>query len=494
MRLLAATLALCGCNQIYGLEPTGSRDAAPDAQYRQVRLSMLVGQTTDAANEAPAFLAAVAPDPKPRIALASEPLESAAYVADSTSGTIDYPPSFVGQPWRLEYTPPNDVPSEVQWSPADGSGHLIVPFVGRMERTTVPAGTGFTLSMKLPNQVLYSFTPETVIYTSGYWSATPSTVQTLTPAIDFSVAASMSGPRGAPSASAKDYVFAIDYRIDSGCRVTKAAGTARVPELEAGTMKPVELVVESNSEMVEATYESELPMHAQTRLQQALGTRSDDQTGSTLYYGRIAHAGLPGFTTSIAGVPAPLIVPLAECPAVTLQPPAVFDLGGGLAFTKAMYVFVSNDRIVNGAKLRSSIAAIGRLKTGNGTYQATLSVPCATQVKLGGQDLEVTDAVSIGSTPLDLTFAVDTTSFVVDYFEVVLYRIANATLEPIRTYVGPDPAKPSIRFDPKVMMPNDDYVFAIRTYRGRPNARNADFQTVQGAQAVATIFTRTFKR
>lgn len=491
MRLLATALALCGCNQIYGLDSTIARDAAPDARDSAVRLSMLVGSATAVASEAPVYLAKVSPDPKPRIALADAELANEPYVEDDVSGIVAYPFEYVGRPWRLEYTPPDGVPHEVQWSPADGSGHLIVPVVGRVERAQVPANTGYVLSMELPS--IYTFSASTVIYTSGYWSATPVATTTATPQVDFSVAPSMSGPPGAPSAAAKDLVFAIDYTTQSNCRVVMAAGTAPAAELEHGALKKLVLARETSSEQVELTTEGETPLEARSRLNAVLGPLDGDSSGSTQMFGRLAHSALPAFTTSIAGVPAPLFVPLAECP-ITQQPPPVFDVGGALSFAKGMFIFVSNDRAVNGVNLRSSIAAVGGVKAGFlSTYVASLAVPCARDITLGGAPLEA-DGTAIGGDPIELKFAVEpSTSLVVDYFEVTLYRLAG-TLVPVRTFIGPDPTKPAIRFDPKVMLPNQDYVFAIRTYRGRPNARNADFQPVQAPQAVATIFTRTFKR
>lgn len=492
MRLFATALALCGCNQIYGLDPTTARDAAPDARDSQIRLSLLVGSATTVASEAPAFLAKVSPDPKPRIALADAELANEPYVEDTVSGTVAYPFEYIGKPWRLEYTPPASVPHEVQWSPADGAGHLIVPVVGRVERMQVPAHTGYSLSMELPS--LYTFSASTVIYTSGYWSATSVAASTTEPQVDFSIAPSMSGPAGAPSATSKDFVFAIDYTTQNNCRVVKAAGTAPAVELEPGAMKKLVLTRETSSEQVELATDGESPLDARSRLNQVLGPLNGDSTGSTQMYVRLAHSGLPGFTTSVADVPAPLLVPLADCP-ITQQPPPVFDVGGALSFTKGIFIFVSNDRIVNGVRLRSSIAAMGGLKAGTiSTYVANLEVPCARDITLGGTPLEV-DGASIGTEPIELKFGVESkTSHVFDYFEVTLYRLAATALEPVRTYVGPDPTKLSIRFEPKLMLPNEDYVFAIRTYRGRPNARNGDFQPVQAPQAVATIFTRTFKR
>ena len=494
MRLLAATLlALCACNQFYGLDPTRVVDAPPDAPDRQVRLSMLVGGATDTATEAPSAIVDVTPDPKPAIALVDKPLVKVGYGA---GGVVGYPIEFVGKQWRLEYTPPDGTPIEVQWSPADGAGHAIVPVVGRVERTKVPTGTGYSVQMKKLDQSLFLFT-DPVVYTTGYWSATPAIASATLP-VDFSVAPSMSGPTGAPSAAAKDVVVAINYSVDTattGCRYASSAGAALATELQHGAMTVLDLARETSSESVLLTYKGETPLQAQSRLFTALASRTDDQSGSRVAYGRLAHTGLPAFTTTIDGVPAPTIIPLATCPITIQQPPSLFDGGGALSFAKGMFAFVSNDRMVGGVRLRSSIAAVGGLVSGTSTYEATFNVPLATTIKLGADDLTVGDGGLIASTPSDLVIGIEQdTMLVVDYYEVALYRLTSNSLELVRTYVGANPNAATLRFDPSVMTPNAEHVFAIRTYRGRPDARQSDFSTVQGAQAVGTIFTRTFRR
>ncbi len=486
-------LALCGCNQFYGLDATKARDAAPDAHDRQVRLSMLVGPATDAASEGTPVLRPVSPDPQPRIALLENKLGPARYLEDDPSGIVPYPIEYVGKQWRLEYTPPDSVAHEVQWSPADTAGHLIVPVIGRTERTTVPANTGYILSMKLLSGTLYSFTPKTVIYTTGYWSSAASTVSTLTPKVDFSTAPSMSGPAGSPSATHKDVVVAVDYTPEGNCLVASRAGGAQATALEPGVMTSLALEVETGTEQLTPSFVGESPFDAQSRLKALVDARSgmQIQTEGKMVFGLLAHTLLP-FTTSFDGVPAPLLVPIAECPVLGAAPPTpVFHLGGSLAFPKGSFVFVTNDRTVNNVRLRSSIAAIGRLTTT--VYESTFAVAGTRSIKI--DDLELLgDGESIG-TRTELTLGFETaTNLVVDYFEVTLYRLAGTTLEPVRTYVGPDPAKPTIHFDPSLLLPDTAYVFAVRTYRGRPGARTGEFQTVQGPQAVATIFSATFKR
>ena len=491
-----ALLALCGCNQFYGLDATKPRDAAPDAHDREVRLSLVVGGATQTASEAMVVLAPATLAEPPRIALLDKPLEPARYLEDAPSGIVPYPIEYVTKLWRLEYTPAQDVPHEVQWSPADTAGHLVVPAVGRTERTSVPANTGYILSMKLPSNTLYSFTPETVIYTTGYWSRAASAVSTLTPKVDFSTASPMSGGPSAPSDAAGDVIVAVDYTLDGNCRVPNRAGAVQAAPLQNGMMTSLELAFETSSEQLIPVFDGESPFDAQARLTGLLGARTDDISGGKLIFARLAHTSLP-FTTSFEGVPAPQHIPIVECPVLQGVPASpVFDLGGRLAFTKATYVFVSNDRVVSGVRLRSSIATIGRATT-NSMYQATFDVAATRSIKLGDIDLaDGADGAPIGTgDAVELALAFDSSpTLIIDYYEVTLYRLASTTLEPIRTYISPDPAITTIRFDRALLLPDAQYVLAVRTYRGRSGARGGDFATVQGPQAVATIFSRTFTR
>ncbi len=100
--------------------------------------------------------------------------------------------------------------------------------------------------------------------------------------------------------------------------------------------------------------------------------------------------------------------------------------------------------------------------------------------------------------PITLQFSLESDAALAkpDYFEVVVYRVQNG-LHPERVYMSTD--LPAIRvtpvkltIDPTVFVPNTEYVFAIRTYRGRPDAPSGDFRRATYPQAVGTVFTRSF--
>jgi hypothetical protein len=490
MRRVSLVLAVCGCNQVYGLEPTKSRDAAgPDD--RAFRIALLASATTEMSTEAPPVLMPLA-DPAVEYALLDEPLRAATYVPDDTGGTINYPFAFVGKRWRMVYTPLSGVVHELQWDPLAGAGEIIVPVLGRLERTAPPADTGFILSMKKAGGVLHSFSGRTVIYTTGYWSATPSPFNVTTPTVDFSKSTPFDGAVGAPSDTAHDLVVAIDYGVDANtnCVHAVASGTAVVPTLSAGVMKPLDLVVHAGTIDPTLKLDGEQIEHIGVRLDEVVPR--GDPSKSRLHFGKLASTQIPAFMTERDGVPAPYIIPIFNCPIIYSQLSGTNEVGIG--FAPAFVGAIVSDRMVGALRLRSSVAFIAPVV--GASFFGTSQVPLAKDIRIDAMPL-TTDDTPIGDAR-DLSFAFDRPApFVADYYEATLYAISNATLVPVRIYTGTDvaAARPTLHVDPSLLADGTSYVFAIRTYRGRPNARTGDFRMVPGSpQAVGTIFTATFRR
>ncbi|HLL24168.1 MAG TPA: hypothetical protein VK427_18680 [Kofleriaceae bacterium] len=483
-------LALCACNQVYGLDRTEALDASTlDAAYRSTRLSYQVGGRNAFANQTDVTLAPIMPPPLVRAGALDQPLQDVPYV----DGQVLYPPGLVGTTWRLEYTAPGELVREVQWSPPDGGGHLTVPLFGSPARTKLAPGTGYQLTLPTTG-----FSARAVVYTTGYWLAA-TTAQTLTPVVDLSTTAPLNGPFGAPDQA--DVLAIVDYDVVPACPLvaTVAASTVAPPLVDgAKTMVTLERDLASKTPAITLSMFGDVA----TRLATALGggspgTRKGDDTGSRKFFGRIAHADMPAFTSAIDDVPAPVMIKLSEClPSAPMQ--MVRDLGSALSFRPAAFAFASNDRIVGGVRLRSSIAGVALVTPAtNDSYTVVFPVKLALSPRLGTTSLaETTDeGGAIGDAPRDLTFDLESGSGLrVDYFEVVLYELASARLVPIRTYVSPEVEKRTIRFDPTILTPGSTYVFAIRTYRGVPRAPMNDFTAVDEPQAVGTVFTRTFTR
>src|SRR5262249_31048136 len=95
-----------------------------------------------------------------------------------------------------------------------------------------------------------------------------------------------------------------------------------------------------------------------------------------------------------------------------------------------------------------------------------------------------------GTDPLELVFDVESaTTLAADSFDITLYAIANGKLDRQRVYTV---TEHKLRFDPSVLQPATEYVFEVRSYRGRPDVARANFATNSYPQYSATIFTRTF--
>ena len=94
-----------------------------------------------------------------------------------------------------------------------------------------------------------------------------------------------------------------------------------------------------------------------------------------------------------------------------------------------------------------------------------------------------------GTEALELTFGLETTS-PIDYLEIVLQHLGSE-LTTVRTYIV-DKTSPEVVIDHALLQPGNEYVFAIRTHRGKPLAAEGDHRHVAYPQSVATTYTRTF--
>jgi hypothetical protein len=74
-----------------------------------------------------------------------------------------------------------------------------------------------------------------------------------------------------------------------------------------------------------------------------------------------------------------------------------------------------------------------------------------------------------------------------------LFRLSGSQLVPVRVFVQPDPTARQVLVERSLITAGDEHVFAIRSIRGRPNASVGDFRTLASPQAIATVFSRTFR-
>jgi hypothetical protein len=495
-RWAIAALAMCGgCNWVFGLESTTSSEQ-PDARpFGMIRMSQLVGPSTNGADQAD-VLTRPMPDPHGRFASLDgdfQPVEN----YDEATGEFPYPAELANQQWRFEYTLPGQVPHELQWQPAEGIGHIVVPVFGRPDREKQKPNTGFVV--KPPATF---FASATEIYTTGYWTRTLVTTQPIEVNLDFSTLPPASGDFGVTNVD--DRIVALGpfeaLPAPPECFQRGVIASASVPVISEQVLTPVTLANDAEPDSAVIDYAGVTSFVS--RLNGALGgedagSRKGALDGKT-YIGRLAHSQLPGFTTTIGtdDVPAPFMLALAWCPFMATMP-VDFNIGLRIRWPLAAYAFLANDRVVSGVRLRSSLATIVLKNGSSDDYVVDYPIKIAIKPKLGSADLDLgPDDQAIPNTPADLTFDFeDAPSADVDYYEITLYRLAGTALQPVRVYVGATEAKKgSIHFDPAIMMPNEEYVFAIRTIRGRPEARAYNFLPVTMPQVIATVFTKTFHR
>lgn len=500
-------LLLVGCNQIFGLTQARTWDAAPDAppEIPHVELTwQLATVMASGAPEAPQY-PPFAPGVAPQVRLAprGDSLAPAEYLSSAgMEGWIVIPSSYLGGPWRLEYTFPGGVPHEVQWAPDGKLLRLTVPMVGRLARDPVPAGSGYTIT---PSDYSGSYVNPRV-FTTGLWTdgqvtapfggPTASTID-----YDFANARSLSGDKGRPDPKQGDQAMVVDFAtftdVTTGAKCQVASGSASFDAALAAGMHTLRSAPWDtgtspvNAPAVDMAFVNRLtadPLHGTV------------DPSSLLLYGAAAstrHPGLTGAPSPGAGIllPVPVMQILLRCPATTSSLPPTAIPAALDAFPRVLHVQLIATRQVLGATLHAGLETV--IASDAGGFQISFPAPMATKMALttpqrGTLDLAgPSDQLAAGS-PTG-TFTLDFTpeagaDLRADYHDVVLHRIANSTLTPVRIFTV---TGPSVRIDGALLVPGD-YVFEIRTYKGHPMASQGDFASVEYPYGAAIIFTRTF--
>ncbi|MBA3391899.1 MAG: hypothetical protein H0T89_04600 [Deltaproteobacteria bacterium] len=493
--LLAVLLGAAGCNTIFGLGATEQEpvdpmpDAPPDGPSPRVGLSYLVGATkVPATMPASPERAAIAGDPQVKVGPLHGALTEASYFPDN-GGEVEVPPSLFGSPWRLAYTPPGDVTHEVQWNPAVGAGQLVVPIFGRLARVAAPAGSGYQITLN-PGR---SFSAGRV-FTTGIWLEVFTGAKAFGTPVDVNLATATprSGPPGAPEMAARDLVLLVDYG-GSSCRVITGSADFEARELSTAGLTPVSPTWSAPSTQITIGYEELEDLSVPTRLAEVLGTRSTAQTARRNVYGRTASVEMPAFTELYNDVPAPMMVPLADCPFAAGDTEPFVDPLALAGFPAVVLSYTANLRQLpgSGTSLLSSIATVTR------TPQAvSFDVPIPTApIMLGALDLGNVDGQQLPAGGfVELSFGLDRTpaTSTLHHVEVRLHRISGSQLVTERVYLIAAATRPAVTFDTTILQPGSTYVFSLHTFRGRPGAATYDFSTSSFPQSTATVYTRTF--
>jgi hypothetical protein len=518
-------LLLVGCNQIFGITASQLYDAGPDVTPDMPHVALTWQLATTSPSGAPSAMLEYppfAPDAAPliRTATLEGSFVQASYSSDAaTPGFIEVPHSYFEPsagtstvaPWRLEYTLPGSVPHEVQWAPADKAGYLVVPMVGRLDRSPVPTGGGYQVT--LTNHT-FTGTPNTNVLTTGLWTAGA----TMAPSgmvvdYDFSSAMSLSGARGSPDAARGDRGLVVDYALDpdsKGILCNVAIGSAALTRL--ALTPAVHTMQTATWDAGRLKVNSELPdTNVFTRLATGLGALNTISQDSHLLFGSVPSTSFPGLIGSSPSfrLPVPVMQTLLQCPQgpasqgptssnmipTTAQPTLLDD------FPTVVHVQLVEPRMVPalGVTLYSGMETVIASSAGGGfrmsfpaaiPTRTTLATPAIGQVDL----VNNTDQIAVGAPtgPFTLAFTPETgTGLRADYHDVYLHRINGGMLTTERIYTV---TAPQVRIDgPMVLAPGADYVFEIRSYAGHVMAPLGDFRPVDYPYGSAVVFTRTFR-
>ncbi|HEX3763248.1 MAG TPA: hypothetical protein VHW23_31355 [Kofleriaceae bacterium] len=523
-------LLLAGCNRIFGIAATQPWDAPPDVvpDMPHVTLTWQLATTTSSGGpspqlEYPPFAAGTAPPV--RVATIDGPFMPAIYSSEAeTPGWIVVPRSFfppagtaVVRPWRLEYTL-GGVPHEVQWTPDDKIGHLVVPMVGRLDRPPVPGGSGYQVT-------LTNFTFPTTgpihnpsVLTTGLWTAGATSPPTGT-MVDyaFANASSLSGARGSPSTTPSDRGFLVDYvnNPDGGavqCNVAVGSTQLTSLALSAGAHTPQMVAWDTLRQPVK----SDVPgLSIVLRLITALGklnTTGVSALDSQLVFGSVPSISFPGLIGSAPTLrlPAPVMQTLLQCPVGPNAPGPMSTDAIPMAarpsmlgsFPTAVHVQMVDPRTAMplGVTLYSGIEAVVPASD-SGEFKLSFPAAIPTQITLttaAGPPLDLVDNTDqIPTGPLTGQFTLD---FVpetgvglrADYYDVYLHRINGTMLAalPDRIYTV---TTPQVKIDASLLASGADYVFEIRSYSGHVMASRGDFAPVDYPYGSAVVFTRTVR-
>ena len=518
-RAALGLLAAAGCNQIWGLDrAVRDNPDAPDVDpnWPRIRLTTQIAQTNPVNGYADQILVygAISPRPVVQIGKLGEPLMDAVYEDGGMDpGRVGFPPEYLGTTWRLVYILEDGLPREVHWAPtANLAGHIVEPLLGRADRKPVPVGSGYSITPpNLPGNFQHTATR---VFTTGIWTEGRFGIPPAGPTLDYAfdqMAESLSGPLGAPEQAKLDHAVLADFTNLNGCRIASGTASFPVPDLVAGSRSspdPQPTYTAANKQVGLSIPLMPEPIYA--RLGTVLGSRADAAPDAVRWeYGYMPSLGVFGFSKPVVEVPGEFLLPgpkmiaFANCAymaspgAEVLSTPAYADSSElRPRFPRVVHVEIVNTRTVNGIGLRSGFSAVVASAGDTFSSDFTVAAPRAFTLHRGTQIADLAEdpdgtMLPAGAGPLELKFTVEQAgSLAADYFDITLYLVANGKLERQRVYTV---TGRSLTIDPSFLTPATEYVFEIRSYRGRPDVARTNFAVNSYPQYAATIFTRTFR-
>ncbi len=507
--LVASTLG--GCNQIFGLDPTGVRPDAlevpADAAWATVDLGFLQ-LSLDAAG-AP-LEPTVVPFPdvmSVKIGSTDGPLQDPTTTTVGGRYTVPIDITSAG-PYRLVYQRTGDpVPHEYQ--DLVNNVKVIEPLFGPVTRPPVTVNAGFIIKPAgvSPNHASHR------VFTLGTWTAGSGVPGSGADAgtVDYTYAApqtiSLSGPLGLPAAT--DPGALVDYSPPAaGCTV--AAGSSKFPltgimahGIAAGS------TWQGDSAQRSASSDNNLRLPPQIR------PFSDE--GGYVYrekYGFVPSPVMPSFSRpglNVASTPAllrnPVMLPMRECTDLAVNGGVHLPRFMQDTLTEAVYSEVSVDRTIGSLTVTNGLAllTLNKDKVPLVSVVPNVAVADGAILRSGTEErelfkLDTTDniAVTTVSGARTLRWNWNNNAGSADFWEVTLVELTGLVPVDRKTYTVTNAIKnatmttSSVRIDAADIVPGKKYVFRISAFTGRPDAKKGDFARVEGNQQMSVVHTHSF--
>ena len=533
-----ALLAVAGCNSIFGNDQVSVRPVDAllglDAPYGRLSLTYAVADGDPmAAPIATPFTDTVQVGRLDDLALHTDPRP----VAD---GKFEIrAEDLQGTGYRLIYKAPDGIDVEFQSRLLEA--HLVVPRIGRLDRTAPPANAMVPIVFSGgPNNQAGSWKQGRFFVTGRLWSEFdlgPCCPLPQTPPAKYPYPAfkSASGALGTPGSS-ETFVF-TDSNIDDGG--TSALSDYNSKVFAYATMKtagfdasgaPISPVISpwitppaAATSYLAWVSTMTTTYNSRTR---ALTDGADDVTYTA--GGILASTTVMPFTENVVNLSNPgaangdldrIVMPVLTRSG--LQPLRFANPYNGTdapAYPTAVYLTGGSTRTFPGTSttVRSGIQMVDQVQAYTNSQTHIAAKPFGEGVGLAKYIKIVPSTPKMGDeTPIDLLSLVDQTplprstaqptlelTFTHDALDadalpsdcmVSVYRVEMAALTPLKRYLVIFPLASPIMIDQGLFDSTNSYTFGISCYHGHPDAATGDFRTIGFPFAASTIYTHSFK-
>ncbi|HEY6039487.1 MAG TPA: hypothetical protein VIV58_34645 [Kofleriaceae bacterium] len=520
---LVCLLAVTGCNSIFGSHDVtnGSKDAdlrpKDAAPYTMYVTGMNVDTTT---NPDPTQVMAtypVVPGVKVMAGAFGKTLDAIDVNGD---GSFTIPYDLAQGRYRLVYTPPDQVPVEIQEDPQ--AAHFVIPSLGRPDAVPAPA-----------NAVLSELTPTGgpmpqyfnlhVLSIGTFAARVPGAAQRLgstttwtTNANQVDAIVSMSRELYTPDSTKGDRIVVVDGssgdpNTASGFSIGTMTGfdSTGAPDLTLTAWKDTST---TSIDALRWSLDTLSPSSPRNRVTAAATNSAsidlDDGSGNLgafIYAGVVPSLQIPGFLESgrgwqvapatrwaargTGGVDVPVFLPMSQT--VSTNPIRLiraFDGTNLPAFPTAMYARYSmswhwqvdaSHMITFTEGLQSITPITANVATTTPlAFSVGIAYTAPQHMMLGGVDIwtpaSSAKSVSAGGGTIDFTYAVDGPT---DDCVATIYRLEGSSATPVHRFLSAVvPTTAPITIDASIFEPTHDYVIGVVCHQGLPGVKASSTQ------------------